>query len=72
MNTKERQIALVKILQKNPNSFQAKKELYDSIYRFIYGLVLKLTRDYTIVDDLVNEAFISVLLFMTSHTRKLP
>lgn len=62
MNTKERQIALVKILQKNPNSLQAKKELYDSIYRFIYGLVLKLTRDYTIVDDLVNEAFISVLL----------
>lgn len=62
MNAKEKQIALVKILQNNPNCEQAKKELYESIYRFVYGLVLKITRDYAIVEDLVNEAFISILI----------
>lgn len=61
MNTRETQISLVKILKEHPNSSEAKKELYESLYRYMYGVALRISGNRFIVNDLVNEAFISVL-----------
>lgn len=62
MNMVEKQLALVKILKKNPNCMSAKEELYECTYRFIYGLVLKMCKRQDLVDELANEAFMSLLL----------
>lgn len=60
MELRDRQIALVNILKKNPNNRVAKKELVDSMYRFVWSIAKKITRDKELMSDLVQEGFISI------------
>lgn len=60
MENTERQIVLVRLLKQNPNNVKAKEELIECLYRFVYGTALKLTRNRELIQDLVQEAYISI------------
>ena len=60
MERKEKLIALVNLLQKNPKNYAAKKELTSCLNGFVYGVALKLSRNDNIIKDLIQEGYIAI------------
>lgn len=60
MENTERQIVLVRLLKQNPNNVKAKEELIECLYKFVYGIALKITKNRELIKDLIQEAYISI------------